>query len=235
MLVALAGAQLCLKAVDTNSSIGSRIVNLVGAIAAGLVSLMLYQPSFTFFMLVIFLSFEKRRNMPEFFKATAIYLFIFVIYFFLFRWMLWYTGLPPLGRSSGVNLDVFGKVSWFLDTALVHSMRFNLHLVRNSFVNMFRVPVALLFLFCILLFLRREGINRQTIIYVAIIIALYFFAYIPKSDQPGKSCLQQEHGHGSAAECVLLIQGATVFDKTRQNTKHRRWPGDAALLCVWIH
>lgn len=179
MLAGFMSARFCLSATNPELDKRKKILNLTAAIVTGLVSLMLYQPSFTFFIFIVFLAFEKRNDLRQVIQGAAIYLLIFVLYFFLFKAILWYTGLPPLGRSSGINIDVFGKLGWFFDNALLHSMKFNLLLVRNSFANMFRVPVMVLFLFSTVLYFRKDGITRNSLSYAVIIISVYFLAYLP--------------------------------------------------------
>ena len=178
MLFGLVSALFCLRATADETNRINTILCIAASIATGLISLMLYQPSFTLFIVVVFLSFEKRRGVSHLIKNAVVYLSIFAVYFVLFKAMLWYTGLPPLGRS-GINFDILGKISWFISNPLAHALKFNLLSVRNTFANMFRVPVLLLFVFCIVQYFQTRKLSRESISYGAIVVGVYFLAYLP--------------------------------------------------------
>ncbi|MCB0487339.1 MAG: hypothetical protein KDC99_02620 [Cyclobacteriaceae bacterium] len=178
MLAAGISAYLCVTALSDQVWNSQKILKLISAVLIALISLMLYQPSFTFFVFVIFVVFDQNRDIRLLVLCVGIYLLVFGLYFILFKAMLWYTELPPLGRSH-VSLDVFAKIKWFVETAFVNSLKFNLIIVRNSYANFVRVPVALLFLYCICLYFYTNGANRKTVTYALAIVVAYLLAYLP--------------------------------------------------------
>lgn len=154
-----------------------RIFYLAGCVLAGIAALMMYQPAFTFFIFLSFVAYDRNRNLFQFTGAAGVYLAIYLIYFVIFKLILWYTGLPPLGRTD-LEFNLFSKLEWFLDTALVHAFKFNLLLVRNSFVNLLRVPVLILFLWAAIQYFR-QGIAREKITYAVLVLFVYVLGYIP--------------------------------------------------------
>lgn len=177
MLAALLSAKFILNAEDQFYD-RKKLANYFTGIIFGLISLMLYQPSMTLFIIIIFLSYTKDHNLRKYIKTAGVYLVIFTLYFILFKLSLWLTDLPPLDRS-GINFDIFYKLKWFFGTVLWKSASLNLILMRSSYQNLFRIFLILLFLGGIIKYIIYNGFSDHILTYFFVVIATYIFAYLP--------------------------------------------------------
>ncbi len=223
--VAFLSARFFLKGISTRGTFGSLWIAL--ALVAGVISLMLYQPSYTFFVFVVFVGYEKDRLIRRLLWAVAVYFTTYLVYAGLFNAILWYTSLPPLDRAGLLAFEPFEKIRWFLENALVHSFKFNLLLVRNTFANMLRVPVAILFLVCIAAYFRR-GITREKLIYAAVVVVSYFLAYIPNL------VAAENHASNRSLVTVVLLNAFFLYKALDIVIRTEKWQRAAYVVVTVI-
>lgn len=177
MLAGLLSAVLILEENIEYNLIKQIMKKLLGVLFA-MISLMLYQPSFTIFIFIAFLYFEKDKNYKKFIRAVVLYLAVFLLYYILFKLILHFTELPPLDRS-GIATDYFGKLKWFIKTAFHKSLALNLVIFKSSIVNLLRIPLLLFFCSAaVFSFVKRKDLSSW-MVYSAIVVATYFLAYLP--------------------------------------------------------
>ncbi len=108
LLLGLLAGWLVISQIDKSLKIWHFIVVLV----LSLISLNLYQPGFTAFIIPIALAFiNKKLSTKKLAISIGMHLSIYVIYFTLFKFSLHYYDINPESRS-GLDLNIFSSLKW---------------------------------------------------------------------------------------------------------------------------
>ncbi|HEX7904167.1 MAG TPA: hypothetical protein VF487_09830 [Chitinophagaceae bacterium] len=116
---------------------------LVLSIAAGLCSLFLYQSAFGIFLLPFLIYYiQSKKIKPDriVWIGIATYFFIYVIYYFLFRYSLQHSNVQA-GDRVGISLDVLKKASFFFSGPLPSAFSINILYSPRSIFSQIAYPL----------------------------------------------------------------------------------------------
>lgn len=145
-------------------------------IVLGVISLMLYQPAYAIFILVVLLLCWVERDSAQFLKYFMVYVATYIIYFLLHQLILDLLVLEPW--RSELSVDFPGKIKWFFSTVLFNIFGFNLKSVSNGTVNLLRIPTIIVLLIAGLKFFIEEGFKAETIKWSIVVLLAVFGSYV---------------------------------------------------------
>ncbi|MET0637975.1 MAG: glucosyltransferase domain-containing protein [Chitinophagaceae bacterium] len=190
----LSGSMLYRSLSATGAVLPLKKPALIVTVVFGLCSLFLYQNAFGMFLIPFLLELfngntanplcpgtpdqqgsERRRRLIT---AVCIYLFIYLLYFILFRYQLLSAGI---GRSdrAGISTDLSGKFSFFFSGPLPKAFAINfLYHTRTLFPQILAPLVIVAFLASVFIRWKFRGIKNNLLLIVCV-IALLALIYLP--------------------------------------------------------
>ncbi len=113
------------RGIGTRRGMGWRMgMLMLMAVLFGLVSLFTYQNGFGCFLLPFFLvAVSKRRILRSSLNAVGVYLFVYLLYYLLFKWQLHLMHMGASGRS-GLATDPVSKIFFMLTRPLANASHF---------------------------------------------------------------------------------------------------------------
>jgi hypothetical protein len=153
------------------------ILNITGSIVLGVCALMFYQPSYTIFIIPVFLSWLRYADLKKLLIPLSVFAATFLVYLLTFRLILEASGLTPTERSS-MDFNMLTNLVWFFDGPLRQAFSYNLLFLPNFWKNLLRIllPVIL-----ILVYIRHFEVNvsRKTILHILFLILFLVLSLLP--------------------------------------------------------
>lgn len=202
----------------------SRIMWLAASVICGVLALATYQTGFGCFLIPFVLRLTAEKNTGKlWWIGIGIYLFIYAIYFLLFKTAV-YAGWMAADQRTALNIDPFGKLKFLFTRPLNGSFHFTLLFPERSKAH-FILYVIVFGFFLLLNWLRmpHQSFSKR-LIYLATVCAVFVLVYIP-------GLLVKEN---YASNRTLMALNMVVFVLTAQLMFHYvrsvRWQGNIVVI-----
>ncbi len=176
--VALFAGDIVFTAFLNKNNISKKWFNLIlyTGILLALISLFIYQPAYTAFIFPAFLHFITGKKRDAIKQFLLLHVFIYVIYFLLYKFQLNQLHIPPDARA-GIMIS-FKKIAVFIKGVFLRSLHYNV-IFASVVTRVIIITVSLLFIgYFIYSKIKNETKNNKWN-FVLILAAFFILAYLP--------------------------------------------------------
>ena len=167
------------SSIGDNEKLKTPVKGIVLSILFGVISLFTYQNGFGCFLIPFLLHLiAKPKNLKTIFIATVVYLFIYVIYYFLFRYNLRANNVEASSRTN-LNINIVNKFKFMYSRPLSSAFQFT-YLFNEKSIAGYIVYALILGGWAILSFYRLRFLPFiKRFQYLAIVFLFFGLMYIP--------------------------------------------------------
>jgi hypothetical protein len=177
----LSGHVLFKQLINQQKITGRSVLLGLTSLVLGITSLFIYQNAFGIFLLPFFLYYVRHKTAkPDRVVAVGIvfYLFVYVVYYFLFKYSLTAYDLEASNRT-GLHFALFKKISFFFSGPFPQGFSMNLlFLARSVSSQIFYVLIFVIWLVTIFRRNRQSGIFNISL-FVGFTLFLLALIYLP--------------------------------------------------------
>jgi len=175
---------------------------LYTGIVLAIVSLFIYQPSYTAFIFPAFLHFITGEKRDVIWRFLLLHVFIYGIYFLLFKLQLNQLGIPA-DKRAGIAIGPV-KIYLFIKGVFLRSLHYNI-IFASIAVRIF-IAIVSLGLFSYFIYIKTKNETRKDRLhFVLIVLMFYLLAYFPNFISADNFIAYRTLGTVMLLSIVLLI------------------------------